>query len=300
MKVKSKIFYWYAAFVVAFGLLTLLPSPDKVSMQRYHLSSTSIRLLDLTLIIPEALIWFVAFYGYQKLSRYASLIRSDKDGSQIFHLARGLLLLAVGLPIAAILSTILNIIASHVPDFKPSAVVINNYCGILFPLWGFLLMSIGARGLGNLAKTRPRFTVLNAITLAVIILGVGFCCLVSVGHTAVRNTYHMSPGLVMLTLGVPYMYTWFLGLLTIAELHAYSHTVPGVLYRRGWMLLIWGLGSIILTYITIEYLSTLSTWITSLSLGGILALLYVLLLLLAGAFIVVALGAKKLTKIEEA
>jgi hypothetical protein len=110
----------------------------------------------------------------------------------------------------------------------------------------------------------------------------------------------MSPELVMITLGIPYMYIWFLGMQAATELHAYSKGLVGIFYRRGWNLFISGIAAIIFTSILLQYLTTLSTWLTSLSLGWLLSLLYVLLLLLASAYIVVALGAKKLMKIEEA
>jgi hypothetical protein len=142
--------------------------------------------------------------------------------------------------------------------------------------------------------------ILNAVGLTVLILGMVFCCLIVLDHTELRQVYHMSPELVMLTLGIPYIYTWFLGLFAVAELFAYSRKVVGVVYRRGWNWLIAGLVSIITVSILIQYLTTLSTWLTSLSLGGILLLLFALLLLLAAAYIVLALGTQKLMKIEEA
>ncbi len=300
MKVKSKIFYWYAAFLITFILLLLLPAPDRATMVRYHLSALGFRVLDFTFIIPEALIWFAAFYGYEKLHSYSQLIRTGKEGRQIAKLARGLLILAVGLPLEAIFSGILSIIATHVPSFKNASVITNNYVAALLPLLAFIWIGRGARGLGDLVKTRPQLWKVNATTFTVILLGIIFCCLIVLDHSQLRTTYHLSPEAVMITLGVPYMYVWFLGLLASIELQTYSQKVTGVLYRRGWNLLILGFVSIILLSILIQYLSTLSTWLTSLSLGWILLMLYVLLFLLAGAFIIVALGATRLSKIEEA
>ena len=86
----------------------------------------------------------------------------------------------------------------------------------------------------------------------------------------------------------------------IAELREYSHKIRGIIYRKGWKLLIMGIGAIVLLSILLQYLGTLSSWLTSLSLNWILLLLYVLLLLLIGAYILVALGAQRLTKIEQA
>jgi len=104
----------------------------------------------------------------------------------------------------------------------------------------------------------------------------------------------------MFTFAIPNMYIWFLGLYAIAEIYAYSKQVAGVVYRKAWNRLALGLGSIIVLDITLQYLDTLSAWLNGLRLAGLLLLLYVLLFLLAGGFIVVALGTKDLMKIEEA
>lgn len=299
MQLKSKIFYWYAAFVVALTLLTLLPAPSQVTLLRFHLTPTGMRLLDVTFLVAEFIIWFAGFYGYNKLSSYSRLIHSGEEGKRIARLARGLLLLSIGLPITAVLSGVLSIIAAHNPGFAAPSVIINNYTGVVFPLLAMLWLSMGARGLGELAKTRLRLRLLNVIVLATIVLGVIFCCLVVQGHKQLRIVYHMSPELVMLTLGIPYMYTWFLGLYSAAELRTYSKKVAGVVYRKGWNLMIAGVLSLVFLSIMLQYLSTLTSWLASLTLYQILILLYVLLLFYIAAFIVFALGAKKLMKIEE-
>jgi uncharacterized ParB-like nuclease family protein len=300
MNLKSKIFYWYVACTVLFAGITLIPAPDTATLTKYHLTAGELRGLDVTIIIMEALIWYAAFYGYDRLRRYSQLIKADAEGKHINTLSRGLLLLSIGLPISAIVSSLLTLIASHHPDFTAASIIIRNYFSVIFPLIAFLFINVGARNLGNLGKTRPRLLYINIIVLSVLILGVIFCCLIVLEHKELRTTYHLSPELVMLTLGIPYMYTWFLGLFAVAELQKYSSKVAGILYRKGWNLLIGGLAAIIFLSIAIQYLATLSSWITSLSLGSLLLLLYVLLLLLVGAYIVLALGAQRLMKIEEA
>jgi hypothetical protein len=300
MNVKSKIFYWYVAFLVLFIGFTLLPAPDAITLAKYHISSLTLRLLGLTFVIPEAIIWYIAFYAYEKIRQYSQLVKVGREGVQIAKIARGLLILSVGLPVAAIFSSMLTLIASHHHEFTAASVVIRNYTNVVFPLIAFVYISLGARGLSDLVKTRPRPLIINGVILAVITLGVIFCCLIVQAHHELRTTYHMSPQLVMLTLGIPYMYIWFLGLFASVELQQYSTKVAGIVYRRSWNVFIGGIVAIIFVSILLQYLTTLSTWLTSLSLGAVILLLYGLLSLLAAAYIVVALGAKKLTKIEEA
>lgn len=299
LNTRRKILGAYVTLVLVFTAIMLLPAPDHATLVKYHLTSLALRLILLTLIIPEAAIWFAAFYGSYKLQRYSQLIKESEDGRQIRRLAHGLLLLAIGLPTAAIAGGILSIIAAHHPGFTAASTVTSNYLNIIFPLLAFIWISRGAWGLSELSKARPSLRVFNLVVIATLLLGIVFCCLIVLDHAELRKTYHMSPQLVMLTLGAPYIYMWFLGMFSVAELREYSRTVGGIVYRKGWRQLIGGIASIILLSIALQYISTLTTWLTSLSLAWLLLLLYVLLMLLTGAYIVVALGAQRLTNIEE-
>ncbi|HSX43556.1 MAG TPA: hypothetical protein VLF59_05745 [Candidatus Saccharimonadales bacterium] len=300
LNTRSKFLYWYSALLAVFTCLTILPAPDKATLVKYHLTTLDVRLLSVTLIIPEAIIWFVALFGAESLQRYSRLIKGGAEGKQVHTLARGLFLLAIGMPLASIFSAALNVVTVHRPSFKATAVIIQNYVNLVFPLAAFLFISAGSRGLTDLRKARPRLLMLNMVIGAVTILGIVFCSLITVAHHALRTKYHMSPELVMLTLGIPYVYMWFLGLLACTELQAYTHTVEGIVYRRSWNLLIIGLTAVIMISILLQYLSTLASWLDSLSLDWVLVLLYVLLLIYGAAFIVLALGTKRLAKIEEA
>jgi hypothetical protein len=130
-------------------------------------------------------------------------------------------------------------------------------------------------------------------------LGVVFCDLIAHSHHSLRASYHLSYGIVMLTLAIPYTYIWLLGLWAALEIYLYSRHVAGIVYRKSWNQLAFGLGAVIVLDIILQYLGTLSAWLSDLSLSGLLLLLYVLLFLLAASFIVVALGTKKLMRIEE-
>lgn len=300
MKPRSKLLYSYIIFVVVYCLLTLLPAPDRTTLVKYHLHPTGLRLLDATLLVPIFVMWFAVFYGYGRLHRYSQLIKRERDGKQVVKLANGLLILALGLPLNSIIGNALALYARTHPGFAAPATIISNYIGVAYPLAAFIFINSGTRGLNAFSREHPSFLLGNAVVLADIILGVIFCTLIAHAHHSLQNSYHMSSGLVMLTFAIPYMYMWFLGMYAVAEMYTYSQQLSGVLYRKAWDRLAFGLGTIIILDILLQYLGTLAAWLNSLTLAGVLGLLYVLLLLLAGGFIVVALGTKELMKIEEA
>lgn len=300
MKLQSKIFYTYIAFVVVFILISLLPTPAKATIAKYHLSTLQLRLLDLTLIIPLIGIWYAVFYGYDKLQRYSQAIKLNPDGRQIAKLAQGLFVMALGVPLSSIISSGLNIIAQHHSAFTAAATIVPDYLNVLYPLIAYLFIYDGIRGLNELMRSRPSTRLVQVIGLISITIGVVFCDLISSAHHELEVAYHLSYHLVMLTLAIPYIFTWFVGLYAIAEMYDYSKHVAGILYRKGWVRMTFGLGFIIVVNIVLQYLQTLLSWVDNLPLARLLLLLYVLLFLLAGGFIVVALGTRQLMKIEEA
>ena len=299
MKLQSKIFYSYSLFVFVVALLTLLPSPVKATLIKYHLTATDARLLFFSLLLPTFVMWFSLFYGYAKLQGYSQLIKTNRDGKQVAKLAYGLLALALGLPLGSILSDILGLIARHHPSFTAASIVIPNYFNVLCMFIAFAFINLGIRGLNSLSRNRPGFAFGHAVAALDIVLGVIFCSLIARSHHNIMTAYHLTPAMVMLTFAIPYMYIWFLGLYAIAEMYAYSKQVAGIVYRKSWNRLAIGLGSIIVLDIVLQYLNTLSSWLNGLNLAGVLLLLYVLLFLLAAGFIVVALGTKELMRIEE-
>ena len=299
MKIQSKIFYSYISLVIIYVLLTFLPEPAKATLTRYHVQPDVLRLLYITLVLPILLLWFAIFYGYAQLRRYGKLIKDNRDGIPVAKLSTGLFVFAFGMPISSILASTLKLIANAHPGFSGASTIISNYFQVAYLVVAFLFVSLAARGLSALSRSRPSLGVVNVVVLVSIVLGVVYCALIASAHHNIVTNYHMSYIWVMLTFGIPYIYIWFLGLYAIAEMYAYSKHVSGVVYRKAWDRLTFGIGAVIVTNISIQYLSTLVTWLNSLTLDRVLLLLYVLLLLFAGSFIVVALGAKQLMKIEE-
>lgn len=302
---KNYILYSYIVLVLLyFGIIFLTP-PAAATLHRYHLTATTLRLLDVTIALPLAFIWYMALYGYARLKSYSQLIKTSKDGRQIVKITQGLMVLALGLPLSAVISAILKYIADNHAQLTGLSSVISNYVNLLFPLIAFVIISGGTRGLSELVKARPTARATHALILGFVVIGVGYCYFVlaavrtpSLAHTD-NTVYHLPVWAVLLTLVVPYLYMWFIGLFSAYQIYLYNHKVAGVLYRRSWTLLAAGVGSVILTSIVLQYLTSLSDRLNRLSLGAVLLVVYILLLLLALSYGVVALGAKKLQQIEE-
>ncbi|HXE10187.1 MAG TPA: hypothetical protein VN554_02065 [Verrucomicrobiae bacterium] len=298
MKLKSRLFYGYILSLILYAALVLIPRPSPAVLQQYRITAGHLRLLDITIIVVLAAIWFAGFYGYSKFRDYAQMIRDTKDGRPVDLLAKGLLLLVLWLPVSSIISSALNDLALKRPGWVQPTTIINHYVGMLLPLAAYLFISLGARRLTRLAKHRPSFLATNLLSILLIYIGVIYLRLVAT--TANRDiVYQMSIWLVFLTIVAPYVYMWSIGILAAYELFLYSQKSPGFVYRKSWRLLAFGFGWLIITSVAFQYLTTLTARLQHLSLYALLLIVYALLAVLSVGFILIALGTRKLQKIEE-
>src|SRR5437868_10771274 len=121
MRLRSRLFYAYLMFLLVYAGFVMLPAPQKAILSQYHLSATGLRLIDVTIILLLAVIWFAGFYGYAKLRQYSRLIGKDRDGKHVAMLTRGILLMVLWLPVSSTVSAVLNFIAAHHLAFVPVA-----------------------------------------------------------------------------------------------------------------------------------------------------------------------------------
>jgi hypothetical protein len=297
MHTRSKLLYAYIIFVVLYAVSYLFPRPI-ATMQRYELGDLQYRLLALSVFIPLTLIWYAAFYGCYKLRRYSHTVKGTPDGRHVAKLTTGIMVLAFSLPISSIFGAVASIAIEHHTSLEGFAKIAKQYISLIFPLVGFIYISIGARGLSELAKQRPTYRAFNILALIFIAISVAYCATFFKGYS--MESTHLMPQFVSLaTLVVPYLFTWCLGLLSAYELHLYARGVAGSLYRRTWNTLATGLASIIILQIIVQFFSNVTAQASNLKLARLLIIVYVLLALLAAGYLLVALGAKRLQKIEE-
>lgn len=298
LKLHIGLFYSYIFFVVAYACLTLIPAPSELILKRYDISAIGLRLIYVTIIILLIFIWFAGFFAYARMSDYAKLIKKDKDGQQIDKLSKGIFLVVMWLPVSFTLSSALNLLAQKHPGALAATTIVNNYVNLLIPLLGFMFIAQGALGLSNLVRAKTDLRILHLIILFLTYISVVYFHLVV--STSNRNLiYHLSFWPLALTLVGPYIYMWVIGLFSSYQIYRYQHEVSGNIYKRGLTLLSLGFSWLIVTSIGFQYLTTLSAHLSKLSFYWLLVIVYSLLLVLSIGFILIALGARKLQKIEE-
>ena len=212
----------------------------------------------------------------------------------------GMGVLAFGLVIPTAISLIMGAVVSHHHRFKPSSVIINNYLGLLVALVAFVYINNGSHLLTKLGKNRPRLVGLRLFALLFITLGAIFTSLVVNYHVKHSQVYYLNTPLLIITFIIPTLFAWFVAILSAYEFGMYAKFIKGSLYRTALRQFSRGIIIVISGSVASEFVDNTFAAKVSNSLGSLLLAEYMLLAIIAVGLIVMALGAKKLKKIEEA
>lgn len=294
-------YIWLAIFYVA--LIFLLPA-NNATRHTYNFSAIEYHVVSFIVALPVLAVWLAAFIGYAQLRAYAASIRKTPEGIYFDQLAEGVTWLAWSLPVSVIVPYVLNAIANSHPGFHASARIISDYIVLILPLIAFSVIAAASRGL--LATVKIKLTLVNArlIIIGFLLLGVLYCFftfrhfdLTSLGSS--QNPYFLPVWLMVLTITIPYLYAWFLGILAAFELTLFRRHVRGVLYRQPLGLVVGGLLTVILSSVALQYIAGVAPGVGHLLLNFRLMFIMLFRVIGGGGFVLIALGANRLRKIEE-
>lgn len=284
--------------VITCGLSLGLP-PDPHTLHQLHISSVAYRAAVLALLIPYGAIWYAAFYAFTKLRQYSHAIKGFEDGKAFRSITIGMGVLSFGLVTPATLTQITQYIVSRHPGFKPASVVITDYSNLLLTLIAFVYINNGTHVLARLTKNRPGLMGLRTFALLFIILVSAFTYLVMNYHVG-HNVYYLNTPLLLLTFIIPGLFVWFVALLSAYEFGLYAKFAEGLLYRQALRRFAYGIAIMIAGSVATQFVeNTFVAVKVGQSLGILLLVEYVLLAVYVLGLILMALGAKKLKKIEE-
>jgi hypothetical protein len=301
---RNKSVLIFSFLLLTYLVLSLALPSDPAVIQKYHTSQTAVKLIGLTVLIPLTLIYASAMYGYVRVQSFARTIKDTKEGPHYQDIATGLMVMAFSLPITSIVGSVVSYARHQQPANVGELTVLRNYLTLVLAIISILYIARGTQGLYRLlnkkyvsSDTYPYLGILGTVALAS-----GFTWLItSQGDSASSITaYGMPEWLIVLTLAIPYSYIWCTGAKAATELWRYSKGIKGILYKRAIGRLAQGVLFLIIISILIQFFTTLSGPLNRLNLTPILVILYVLIIIYAVGFGLVASGAKKLKQIEEA
>lgn len=303
MHLTSRAFSRYAGLVVLFLIMNLfLPVPPRA--HAFGVDGTQYHVLLFTVLLPLALVWCISYYGAITLYDFARRMEGTPEGHGYRQIARGCLWLAWGFLVPATIRQILFSIASGHPAFQRTAVIVMDYVNLSVPLVAFSIIGTGSRALLEQAKTRTTVYDTKRVVVLFAIIGVLFCYYtfrqLNLHDAASSSNVYFLPGwALVLTIVIPYLYAWFIGLLAAFEINRLGAHARGVLYRRAMQLLAGGLTLVIATSIAYQCILTMIPNDGKLALDYLLLLVYLTEIAEGAGFILIARGANRLKRIEE-
>ncbi len=292
---------WLAALYVSIALFL----PASISTRSaYGLSAFEYHVVFALVAFPTLLVWLAAFVGYALLRAYARSIRNTPEGIYFDQLAGGVTWLAWSLPVGVIANLLLNFLSEHNPGLHAASIIIINYINLILPLVAFSVIANASRGLLGTLKVKITLASARVIIAGFLLLGVLYCFstfrhfdLSSLGST--NNTYFLPVWLIVLTVTVPYLYAWFMGILAAFEIILFRRNVKGVLYQRPLGMMVGGLLLVIASSVAHQYTVSALPHLNHLVLDYRLVLTLLFRALSGAGFVLIAIGAHRLQKIEE-
>jgi hypothetical protein len=301
--------YRYAYLAVFFALIIayvaegFIPKPDKRVLSQFHLTTTGYYWLVDPLIIVLVAIWLASLYGSMRVKSYARLISNSRDGAAIDKISNGLLILTMSLPLTSNIAYVLNHIARNHSRLQPTMTIVINYISLALMAAAFISIARGSNKLFKLipgqVKQLPQMAWQGLFILAGSLYG--YFIVAQPIHTPLaRRAYYLPDWLLVLTIAAPYMFFWYLGVRGAYNIYLYRANISGQLYKGALNFLAAGIFFVVLGSVLTRMLTSISTTITNLKLTPLLLVIYGLLSVIATGYILIAIGAQKLRRIEEA
>lgn len=297
----------FLVLVISYLLISFFLPLNEATREAYNLNISQARILAFLGILPVFGVWFAALFGWNLLRKYADAIKRSNEGKAFKKIADGVMILTLGLIVRSFSSLILTGISSAYWDFHPASVILQNYITLIFPLVAFWLILTGSRQLLNNsggsvhidANESAKRTRLLTFIFAIIAVAYSYSVfsLNGIGNT---NSYFLPTFLLLLTIVIPYLFTWFSGLNAALDLTMHAKLTKGHLYRRSLNSLAAGLITLIVASIILQFLNSL--FIASLgmiSINFVLLIDYLLLFVMVMGYLLLAFGTRGLTRIEE-
>jgi hypothetical protein len=299
--------YYYFAIIglwIIYALATFMAPAAVQTSGRYGLSTGELSVLRITVVLPFLFIWLSGVYAVLRFSRYLKYVSNSNESEGFGNIIYGLWLLLI----VIIVPSFIGLITTYNPDsyeIQKTITIIRNYFNIVLYLSAFWFILKASRQLTGIAEINrsKKWKLIGVIGLGISILYVflvfsndyrGFSA-----DSLIRPTYYLPDILIALTIILPYIVTWVLGLMAIYNIYFFSKHVSGVVYRKAFSWVAYGLGSITGLSIFLQFLSQSSAYFGRAGLSIILLIVYLLLIAIAIGYLCIAKGAKALTTIEE-
>jgi hypothetical protein len=294
------LFLWSIFYIV--GTVAAPLSPN-----RFNITPSKTHFLQITIALPVVVIWFIALSGAARFKEYANSINKYKDGKAMDEFANGLLLLVFSV-ISSGLSAILRPWAIK-DGWLQGFTIVFNLVQVILALVAFFVMFRGSEKLLRVISKKRRNVLRDwlPVILAMILISAIYISVLfnyqyrnSTPDPLKFSSYYMSDVVLLLTIVIPTIIGWALGLKAARNMIIYRREIKGNIYQGALFRTALGVAIVVCTAVIFQLLSGLAAYLSKAGLQAILLIVYALILLYSIGFVVIASGTKKLCAIENA
>lgn len=288
--------------------VNLMTSNKQVS-ERYGIPESALDLIAVALSLPLLLIWLAVAFAAISFYRYAQNIKGSKDAKSFRLISYGLFAALAGLLASSLLSTLQTILGQFVVDpssLQTPFVIVRNYVSMAAALATYGCLFFGSTALLEvIGKTLNGWRQIMPVLVPFTGLAVLYLWLVFTNESrqvstipGYAPTFGLPDYLILLTVALPYLVAWFLGITALRNIIQYQSQTPGIIYKKIFKRFVIGITTVIGLTIILQLISQFSGFWASKGLSAILGAVAVIVFILIYAYIQVALGARQLHKIE--
>lgn len=297
-KSRGRLAFYVVGLVwLTYALLTIFGP----RVNNYDVSPTVFVLVQFSVVMPVLAIWLTAAYGAIRFKSYSRMIASSPDGRALNLVTTGLILLIVAL----ISQTLLGVFPRYAvgQPWQPALVFIRNHVPLIISILSLAYITLGSYSLVKLVKGNTTYRRNLALVLAVYAAAAAWMAqffYTNLSHTVSGGVPNFAtPGhWPFYTMAIPYLLVWGLGVISVLNIATYISNVKGAIYRSALRYLASGLMTVITFAMALQMLAFANSAVLKLSFGAIVALVYLILIVYALGFVLLAMGARRLVKIE--
>lgn len=289
--------------VLFMALVFILPVSQQ-KLQVYNLTASEYRYLLSIVLIPLIAAWSIAFYSFRRLREYARAIKDAPEGADYATMAMGTGWLAWGFALPPVISSLLGPLAQSHPSLIPALSWYSTYIYLLVTLVGLGYISTGVHKLARRSAINFEMRQIRYIVALLVAMAALFCVLI-VGRlhgTSLSdsfNSFYLPNILVWVTVVIPYLYAWCLGIIGAFELSIFAQQTSGVIYKQALQYLASGLVIIIVSMIALQYFRAIVPRTGALAINGALITVYGIYAANAIGNVLLAVGVRRLKRIED-
>lgn len=305
---ERPIYFIVVSLIWAIYVVLTLIAPPAQATTRYGISLSQLNLLRLTILLPYLLIWIAILFSIIQYKKYSKIISSSPESGGFEQINRGLCMLFA----QNIASPFIGLVANHYPNsfkIQKAVTILRNDLTIVFYLAAFYFFwnatKIFFKTLLNKKEVKLStygislgFVAFFGTALVWFIVHNGFRTLSA--DSLIKPTYYLNDISIFITIVIPYLIIWLLGILTLLNLRDLSKNVGGIIYRKSFDAVAKGLAIIVGLTISLQFLTQATTYFRNAPLRIVLLLVYLIFFGLSAGYIYFARGATNLTKIEKA